>query len=349
MRLLIITQKVDKKDSILGFFHDWLLEFSKHQEKIIVLCLEKGDYKLPSNVSVFSLGKERSISKIRMLLNFYRLISSKRKDYDKVFVHMNPIYIVLGGLIWKIFLKKDVFLWYTHKSVDWKLRIAEKFSKKIFTASKESFRLKSDKVLVTGHGINTDIFKPDYIKKKHSDLEALFVGRISKTKDLGVCIKALKVLHDLRVPAKLIVLGGLASREDAIYEKEMRDLVSKKGLDNVVDFIGPVSNKESVKYFQEADILVHASNTGSLDKVVLESMACGTPVVSSNDAAIPIVSKFNSNSVFKKGDYKELAEKLEYFYRLKNDMHYLQEQVRSEVVLKHDLSNLISILANEIR
>ena len=102
MRLLIITQKVDKKDSILGFFHDWLLEFSKHQEKIIVLCLEKGDYKLPSNVSVFSLGKERSISKIRMLFNFYRLISSKRKDYDKVFVHMNPIYIVLGGLIWKI-------------------------------------------------------------------------------------------------------------------------------------------------------------------------------------------------------------------------------------------------------
>lgn len=349
MRLLIITQKVDKKDSILGFFHDWLSEFSKYYEKITILCLEKGSYDLPENIFVHSLGKERGVSKIGILFNFYKLISSRRKDYDNVFVHMNPIYIVLGGLIWKTFLKKNVFLWYTHKSVDWKLRIAEKFSKKIFTASKESFRLKSDKLLVTGHGINIDVFKPDYTKKKHPDLKALFVGRISKTKDLGVCIKALKVLHDLQVPVKLIVVGGLASKEDALYEKEMRNLVSKKGLGDVVDFIGPVSNKESVKYFQEADILVHASNTGSLDKVILESMACGTPVVSSNDAAIPIVSKFNSNSVFKKGDYKELAEKLEYFYRLKNDMHYLQEQVRSEVVLKHDLSNLISRLANEIK
>ena len=349
MRLLIITQKVDEKDSILGFFHDWLIELSKHQDKIVVLCLEKGSYDLPENISVHSLGKERGISKIGILFNFYKFILSRRKKYDKVFVHMNPVYIVLGGLIWKFFLGKDIFLWYTHKSVDWKLRIAEKFSKKIFTASKESFRLKSDKLLVTGHGININVFKPDYIKKKHPDLKTLFVGRISKTKDLGVCIKALKILHDLRIPAKLTVVGGLASKEDAHYEKEMLDLVSKKDLGDMVYFVGPISNKESVKYFQETDVLVHASNTGSLDKVILESMACGTPVVSSNDAAIPIVSKFNSNSVFEKGDYKELAEKLEYFYRLKNDMHYLQEQVRSEVVLKHDLSNLISRLANEIR
>ncbi len=38
MRLLITTQKVDKKDPILGFFHRWLEEFDKHRERLRVVC-----------------------------------------------------------------------------------------------------------------------------------------------------------------------------------------------------------------------------------------------------------------------------------------------------------------------
>lgn len=58
MRLLIVTQKVDKNDPILGFFHRWIEEFSKHCEKLTVICLQAGEFKLPANVTVLSLGKE---------------------------------------------------------------------------------------------------------------------------------------------------------------------------------------------------------------------------------------------------------------------------------------------------
>lgn len=37
MRLLIITQKVDENDAILGFFHGWIAEFAKHCEQLIFL------------------------------------------------------------------------------------------------------------------------------------------------------------------------------------------------------------------------------------------------------------------------------------------------------------------------
>src|SRR3989344_3044591 len=100
MRLLIVTQKVDIKDPILGFFHRWIEEFAKNFEKVIVVCLEKGEFYLPENVKILSLEKEESKSKVRYIVHFYKYIWEERKNYDTVFVHMNQEYVLLGGLFW---------------------------------------------------------------------------------------------------------------------------------------------------------------------------------------------------------------------------------------------------------
>ena len=55
MKLLILTQVVDKEDHFLGFFHKWIEEFSKNYENITVICLKKGKYDLPNNIKVLSL------------------------------------------------------------------------------------------------------------------------------------------------------------------------------------------------------------------------------------------------------------------------------------------------------
>ncbi len=60
MKLLILTQKVDKNDDILGFFHGWIAEFARYCEKVTVVALEVHEYDLPRNVKVLSLGKEKS-------------------------------------------------------------------------------------------------------------------------------------------------------------------------------------------------------------------------------------------------------------------------------------------------
>ena len=62
MKLLIITQKVDENDQLLGFFIDWIRLFSEKFERIIIICLEKGVFELPENVEVISLGKVFLIS-----------------------------------------------------------------------------------------------------------------------------------------------------------------------------------------------------------------------------------------------------------------------------------------------
>jgi len=77
MRILIITQKVDLDDPLLGFFHRWLEEFAEHTECVHVVCLEEGRHTLPQNVAVTSLGKERGASRLEYLATFYHYASHR--------------------------------------------------------------------------------------------------------------------------------------------------------------------------------------------------------------------------------------------------------------------------------
>src|SRR3989344_9148845 len=103
MRLLVLTQKIDPGDDILGFFYGWLLKFAENFKSVTAVCLEAAKtFNLPGNARVLSLGKENGRSRLKYVLNFYKHIWKERENYDAVFVHMNQEYVLLGGLLWKI-------------------------------------------------------------------------------------------------------------------------------------------------------------------------------------------------------------------------------------------------------
>ena len=147
MRLLIITQKVDINDDLLGFMHGWIIEFARHCKQVIVICLEKGEYELPENVKVLSLGKEVSRSKIQYLKRFYQYIWQERKNYDSVFVHMNKEYVILGGVFWKLWGKR-IALWYNHLKGNIVSRLSSVLADVIFFTSPFSFFSKSKKAKI---------------------------------------------------------------------------------------------------------------------------------------------------------------------------------------------------------
>ena len=123
MKLLIITQAIDLDDPILGFFHRWVEEFAKRFEHIEVICLKLGRHSLPGNVSVHSLRKEKGRRSRFMYATYFGwLIWKLRPKYDAVLVHMNPEYVILGGVDWRLMGKK-IYFWYNHPNKDLRFKI----------------------------------------------------------------------------------------------------------------------------------------------------------------------------------------------------------------------------------
>ena len=84
------------------------------------------------------------------------------------------------------------------------------------TASRESYRLSSDKVIVTGHGIDTERFRPLAESGKSRKEQALLsVGRISPRKNYETLIKAMDILVHKRKHAALtlMIVGGASGIE----------------------------------------------------------------------------------------------------------------------------------------
>lgn len=301
MKLLIITQKVDINDPILGFFHRWIEEFSKHAESLTVICLYKGEYHLPANVKVLSLGKEKGghkvFLKIKYLRNFYKYIWSERKKYDKVFVHMNQEYILFGWKVWKL-LGKNIYMWRNHHSGSFLTDIAAFFCKKVFCTSKFSYTAKYKKTVLMPVGVDIKNFRHiESIKRIPSGV--LSLGRISPSKHVDLLVDVIVKINN---PKILVNVYGDPLPQDENYYQELKD----KSV-NFIKFNKGIKNTETVAVYSAHDIFVNLSSSGMYDKTIFEAMACGCLILASNEN---LRGQIGDDFIFKEGDIEELALKL---------------------------------------
>ena len=340
MKLLIITQKVDFNDDNLGFLHRWLEKFAERLDKLYVICLWKGEYSLPGNVIVFSMGKEEIIGKLGQLARLQKNLFKILPDVDGVFVHMNPIFAVLSFPLTKIFNKK-LILWYAHGSVSFLLKLAEKLVDKIVTSSLDGCRIKSKKIRVLGQGIDIDQFKPSVFEdKKDSKLKILSIGRISPVKDQETLIKAIDILINEKAIKNIEVkiIGTPIEDYEKDYLAKLKNLMREKKLGNYIKFLGGIPYREIASCYQNSDLLINTSFTGSMDKVVLEAMASGCLVLNCNEAYKEILDK---RYMFEKRDFKDLASKILNLKDVERD-----GSLREIVVKNHNLDNLIYKIIN---
>ncbi len=288
MRLLIITQKVDTNDSVLGFFHGWIAEFAKQCTSIVVICLEKGAYQLPANVRICSLGKEERRSRWSYMIRLYKYMWSLRGEYDAVFVHMNQEYVLLGGLLWKC-MGKPIFMWRNHAKGTMVTRIAVALSSKVFCTSPQSFTARFAKTSLMPVGIDTELFSPDSsaIRKRDS---IVCLGRISPVKKIEDIIVGVAALSHECASARLIIVGDPTPDAHDYYER-LKRLVRDMGLTNTVSFEPAVRHDDVPVYYQSNEIYVNATPAGSADKTIFEAMACGTLVVVRNEGMVKDVSE----------------------------------------------------------
>lgn len=316
MHLLIVTQKVDLTDPILGFFHRWIEEFAMQCETVTVVGQKVGQHDLPGNVRVVSLGKENGASYLQQIRRFRSFI--KQENYDAVLVHMTPIWVVLGMFAFK----KPVYLWYEARGARWPLHIALRMVRKVFSASKAGMPIATSKSMVTGHGIDTDLFQMGEGKRT---IPLITVGRITQSKNLPAIMDAAQSLH---LPLKII--GAPLTDNDHLLMKTLK--ITGDSL----------SQAHLIPVLQSASIFLHASTT-SLDKAVLEAMACGCIVVSSAEAFKNVLPK---ECVCTNETMAETVQKILSLPEEKREA--LRKELREIVVKNHSLPRLIDLLVNEM-
>jgi len=338
MKLLIIAQKVDVNDDNLGFFCRWLKEFGQYLEKVYAVGLACGAHDLPENITVYSLGKEKGYGKLKQFLILQKLLFQNLSKVDGVFVHMAPVFAALSYPLAKVFNKK-LILWYAHGSVHVLLRLAEKMVDKIVTSSAEGCRLKSKKIRILGQGIDTDQFKPSELFPGADEiklgLKILSVGRISPIKDQKTLIKAIDILVNQKgwKDLEIKIIGTPIEDYEKEYFEQLKELIAEKKLRNYIKFLGGMNHRQMPRYYQDADLFINTSFTGSMDKVVLEAMASGCLVLNCNEA---YRETLDEKYMFRRKDSKGLAEKI---FNLKDAPK--NGNLRRIVIENHNLDGLI--------
>ena len=145
-------------------------------------------------------------------------------------------------------------------------------------------------------GVDTNVFKPVRGDKTRWDSRAdekiiLFVGRLIEVKGLTYLLEALTKVFRVCREARAVIVGSGPQKE--------RLLALSKGLklEKQVSFIGAIAQNELPAIYSAADVFVlpsvvsESGEREGLGVVLLEAMACGSPVIGTNTGGIPDIVK----------------------------------------------------------
>ena len=134
------------------------------------------------------------------------------------------------------------------------------------------------KLKILPRGLDTELFHParresaffERFGAINGDVRLLYVGRISREKDLDLLAAAYRRLRDEGLPVQLFIVGHGPYSE--AFAKSLPEAF----------FTGYLSGNELATAYASADIFVFPSTTDTFGNVILEAQACGVPVVVSD-------------------------------------------------------------------
>jgi len=172
------------------------------------------------------------------------------------------------------------------------------------------FEIPEARVSVIPHGVDLQLFRP--VGKKQRN-KFLFVGRFDWEKDPLCCIKSFKILtkdHGVS-DATLDMIG------DGPLLRSAKEMVEANGLAAKVRFLGKISNLDLPAFYSEAVATICPRLAGL---VILESMACGTPVVAGNVDMTPEIVRPGTGYIVGVGNPHDIARVMARISREEDDV-----------------------------
>ncbi len=201
-------------------------------------------------------------------------------------------------------------------------------------------------------GVNLDLFRPirREIARSYTGLNGeiiiLFVGRIVPLKGINNLLKAIPYL-ERKQRIKLVVIGGDEYSQAEI--QRLKNLSRSLKIDESVTFLGLVKQEMLPFFYSAANLCVVPSYYESFGLVVLESLACGTPVVATKvGGAESVIRHGETGYVVTDNDPCNLADKIARLLSTSNWNLEFVGSVRASVT-KYSWSNITEAIIAEYR
>lgn len=369
MKIMMIT--LDSPASILNNNEDLIINanfFSENGHEVFLISGpgEKIDNDKFCHIPSNSNFEMKNVNKLLKILNnscnFFINLTKKIKDISPdVIVAVGSASVYLNFLLGIFFSKffdipliaewrgSDLLL----KNSRWRIFIKKLILDKStinIVRSKEMFNKASKLVpntnikILPGKGVDINKFKPDHSLKenKNKKIKILFVGRLHQIKGLNYLIKAFSYLNQKYASSRLIIVGDGEIKDDLIV------LARKKGCLDDVEFVGEVNHDRLHKYYQKSDIFVLPSLSEGLSNVLMEAMACGLPVVTTNVGGNPeLIKDKKGGFLVKPKEVNEISKAIQELIekpKLRKDMGKFNREYVKQYDQKNILKNKLEVL-----
>ncbi len=181
-------------------------------------------------------------------------------------------------------------------------------SEAIYSLLYREFPHYRQKISFLPNGVSSELLGTSINKtkpNKRAIFRLLSVGSLIPRKGVETIVNA---LSNLLSPQKyrLLIVG------DGVELNNLKDLVKKKSLGEIVEFVGQVPPEMVIKYLCNTDAFILASYSEGRPNVVLESFAAGVPVIASKIEGVrELVKMGETGLLFHPGNAGDLAMKLE--------------------------------------
>jgi len=178
---------------------------------------------------------------------------------------------------------------------------------------------------------DTSFFEPNKGNMKSDYI--IYSGRIDHLKGLHILIDAINVLKERGVHIQLRVAGG----GDLQYENTCRSKIKKYGLDSSISFLGMIDSSTLKEQLRNAKLCVVPSIWfENLPNTIIESFACGTPVLASDLGTLSSCVENNKTGfLFNVDDPIDLANKIEFCSSSEVNLIEMGGNCREEALKKY--------------
>ena len=156
-----------------------------------------------------------------------------------------------------------------------------------------------NKIVVNGAlYIDLALFKPKIEVMERKNVIG-YIGRLSPVKGVTNFVKAIPLISKERDDLEFLIVG------DGPLLNEIKNKLKNKESYDKVELTGWIPHNELSDCLNELKLLVLPSNTEGLPNIVLEAMACGTPVLATPVGGVPDVIKDGKTGFIMEGNMPE--------------------------------------------